>query len=135
MHRSPPGFSVHAIFQARILEWVAVPSCRGSFRPRDQTWVSCVSCIDGWILYHCTTCEGHLYEKYLVIFHILPIILMSNSRSSQSCYSFQHIRMQNLINDQIKSSLSLNDSGKPKTTQNGLVFFLLCCGSFRRVVL
>ena len=28
------------IFQARILEWVAVPSSRGSSQPRDQTQVS-----------------------------------------------------------------------------------------------
>ena len=34
---SPPGFSLHGISQARILEWVAVPSSRGSFRPRDRT--------------------------------------------------------------------------------------------------
>ena len=27
---SPPGFSVHGILQARILEWVAMPSSRGS---------------------------------------------------------------------------------------------------------
>ena len=32
---SPPGFSVHGIFQARILEWVAVASSRGSSWPRD----------------------------------------------------------------------------------------------------
>ena len=31
------GSSVHGILQARILEWVAVPSCRGSSRPRGQT--------------------------------------------------------------------------------------------------
>ena len=37
---SPPGFSVHMILQARILEWVAIPSCRGSSQPRDQTSVS-----------------------------------------------------------------------------------------------
>ena len=30
----------HGILQARILEWVAVPSSRGSFQPRDQTQVS-----------------------------------------------------------------------------------------------
>ena len=34
---SPPGPSVHRILQARILEWAAVPSFRGSSRPRDQT--------------------------------------------------------------------------------------------------
>ena len=42
-----PGSSVHEIIQARILEWVAVPSSRGSSRPRDQTHVSCGSCIKG----------------------------------------------------------------------------------------
>ena len=31
----PPGFSVRGILQARILEWVALPSSRGSFRPGD----------------------------------------------------------------------------------------------------
>ena len=31
------------IFQARILEWVAMPSSRGSFQLRDQTQVSCVA--------------------------------------------------------------------------------------------
>ena len=33
---SPPGSSVHGILQARILEWVALPSSRGSSQPRDQ---------------------------------------------------------------------------------------------------
>ena len=44
---SPPGFSVHAILQARILEWVAMPSSRGPSRPRVQTHLSCLSCIPG----------------------------------------------------------------------------------------
>ena len=37
---SPPGSSVHEISQARILEWVAIPSSRGSSRLRDRTQVS-----------------------------------------------------------------------------------------------
>ena len=32
-----PGFSVHGILQARILEWVALSSSRGSSQSRDQT--------------------------------------------------------------------------------------------------
>ena len=40
------------ILQARILEWVAMPSSRGSFRPRDQTQVSYVSYTGSQILYH-----------------------------------------------------------------------------------
>ena len=35
MDCSLPGFSVHGIFQARILEWVAMPSSRASSQPRD----------------------------------------------------------------------------------------------------
>ena len=46
---SLPGSSVHGILQARIPQWVAISSCRGSSRPRDRT---CVSCIGRLILYH-----------------------------------------------------------------------------------
>ena len=35
--------SVDGILQARILEWVARPSSRGSSQLRDQTWVSCIA--------------------------------------------------------------------------------------------
>ena len=34
MDCSPPGSSVHGIFQARILEWVDIPFSRGSSQPR-----------------------------------------------------------------------------------------------------
>ena len=40
MNCSPPGSSVHGIFQARILEWIAISFSRGSFQPRDRTQVS-----------------------------------------------------------------------------------------------
>ena len=43
MDCSPPGSSVHGILQARILEWVAMPSFRGSSQPRDRTQVSCIA--------------------------------------------------------------------------------------------
>ena len=41
MNCSPPGSSVHGIFQARIPEWEAIPFSRESSRHRDLTWVSC----------------------------------------------------------------------------------------------
>ena len=40
MDCSPPGSFVHGIFQARMLEWVFMPSSRGSSRPRDRIHVS-----------------------------------------------------------------------------------------------
>ena len=48
---SPPGSSVHGIFQARILEWVAILCSRASFPPRDRTRGSCVTCTSRQILY------------------------------------------------------------------------------------
>ena len=54
---SPPGSSVHGIFQARILEWIAISPSRWCSCPRDGIRVFCVSCIDRWILYHWVTWE------------------------------------------------------------------------------
>ena len=36
----PMDYTVHGILQARILEWVAIPFCKGSSQPRDRTRVS-----------------------------------------------------------------------------------------------
>ena len=47
---SPPGFSIHGIFQAWVLEWVAISFSRGSSWPRDWTRVSCITgrCFTIW---------------------------------------------------------------------------------------
>ena len=42
MDYSPPGFSAHGILRARLLEWVVMPSSRGSSQPRDRTHISCL---------------------------------------------------------------------------------------------
>ena len=49
MNCSPPGSSIHEIFQARLLECVAISFSRGASWPRDRT---CISCIGRHILYH-----------------------------------------------------------------------------------
>ena len=46
---SPPGSSIHGIFQARVLEWGAIA----------------LSCIGGQILYHCAPWEAHLEHQRL----------------------------------------------------------------------
>ena len=51
MDCSPLGSSVHGILQARTLEWIAMPSSRGSSWPRERTHVSYVSAFAG-VLYH-----------------------------------------------------------------------------------
>ena len=52
MDGSLPSSSVHEILQARILERIAMPCSRGSSPPRDQTCVSCLSCIGRQVLDH-----------------------------------------------------------------------------------
>ena len=42
MDCSPSGFSIHGVFQARILEWVVISFSRGSSPARDRTQVSCI---------------------------------------------------------------------------------------------
>ena len=49
---SPPGSFVHGVLQARILKWFAIPSSRGSSRPRDQIPVFYVSWIGSQVYYH-----------------------------------------------------------------------------------
>ena len=60
MDWSPPGSSVHEILQARILEWIAMPSSMGSSQPRDWT---CVSCLGRLILYLWATREVPTTEQ------------------------------------------------------------------------
>ena len=55
MDCSSPGSPVPGILQARILEWVAMPSSRRSSQPRDRT---CVSCIGRRVLYRWATREA-----------------------------------------------------------------------------
>ena len=40
---APPGSSAYGIFQARMLEWVAISFSRVSSRPRDRSPVSCIA--------------------------------------------------------------------------------------------
>ena len=61
---SPTVSSVYGILQARILEWIAMTSSRRSSWLRDQTCISCVSCIGRRVLYH--QCHlGNLWEQKL----------------------------------------------------------------------
>ena len=59
----PPGSSVHGILQARTLEWVAVASSRESSQLRNQTHISCVSCIAGRFFTHWATWEAQYLYK------------------------------------------------------------------------
>ena len=68
MDFSPPGSSVHGIFQAKILEWVAIPFSRGPSQAKDWTHVSCVSCIAGGFLTCWAIGEALLFTSNLRLF-------------------------------------------------------------------
>ena len=65
----------HGIFQARILEWVAVTYSGRYSRPRHWSWVSCVSCIGKWVLHHCGTWEAHRHSSGIKMGSVLEIFL------------------------------------------------------------
>ena len=68
MDCSPPGSSVHEIFQTRILEWVAISFSRGSSQPRHQTQVSCIT---GRFFTDWATREA-LYFMYSSVYLLIP---------------------------------------------------------------
>ena len=85
MDYSPPGFSVHGVLQARILEWVATAFSRGSSQPRDQTHISCIAGIffTIWAIREapcCGQCKIHMY-KHTSILLICWIRYIQNSVS------------------------------------------------------
>ena len=94
---NPPGSSVDRLSQARILEWVSISLemgflSRGSSRPRDQTHVSGVSCIDRQVLYCWTTEKPYkgfshrLNPVPFIAFHIMwntPFTYSTNNASGE----------------------------------------------------
>ena len=84
MDCSLPGFSVHGVLQARILEWVAISFSRGSSRPRDWTQVSCIA---GRVFTHWGTREAVELE-----FALMPL---SCSRSPLLPFRTFRIQFEN----------------------------------------
>ena len=68
MDYSPPGSSVHGILQARIQEWVAMPSSKGSSWPRNQTSISYITWIGRWVFFVC------LFGWLVFFFFFLPLV-------------------------------------------------------------
>ena len=83
MDCSPPGSSVHGIFQARILEWVVISYFRGSFQPRDWTCICCLSCIDRQI-YHSDT------RYWILIWSLYSSLFISS-------FSFSDLGMKHFL--------------------------------------
>ena len=103
------GCSVHGILQARILEWVAMSSSRGSSQPRDWTCISWVSYISRRVLYHCIprklsynvtiqrlyckmiptlsvgSMHHHSYKFFFFWWELLRLTLLSSVKPTMDC--------------------------------------------------
>ena len=78
---SPPGFSVHRIFQARILGWVPFPPPGESSWPRYRTYIFCASCIAGRFFTDWATWEAMVLVTSLLLLQAPDLL-----RDSCSCY-------------------------------------------------
>ena len=97
MDCSPPGSSVHGILQARILEWAAIPSSRGSSQPGDWTCISCLQhrpvgslplALPGspWCVVLQNNCNGSIKHRWSQI-----TAANINEKSSKCCQSSQNV--------------------------------------------
>ena len=70
-----PGFSIHEVFQARVLEWAAISFSRGSSQPRDWTQVSCIAdrCFTAW-----TAREASIICIFKYFFNCEPLLSQSH---------------------------------------------------------
>ena len=84
-HQAPLSME---FYQARILDSVAISFSRGSSWSRDQTYISCVSCVGRWRLYHWAIWEAQLtvysylifkqsYEVAIIVLSLLLLLLLS----------------------------------------------------------
>ena len=92
MDSSLPCSSVHGILQARILEWVAMPSSRGSFQPRDGTMSLMSPALAGRSFTNSATWEAHyilgvgvlnLRKQKFFLLKSLNIIDLFNSKAEE----------------------------------------------------
>ena len=104
MDCSPPGSSVHRIFQARKLDWVAISSSRGSSWPKD--WTS-VSCITGGFFTNWAAKLGRTRSRWVV----KCLVLFSCSGSQLMSLVKRHSPFSSMIltseTDEMKSLLKL----------------------------
>ena len=135
MDCSLPGFSVHGISQASILEWVAVSFSRGSSWHGDQTHISCIG---RWILYHWDLgSPGHRTAEHYLWLQV-PMMCVWGSTAAAShclggglkvrcswhfcCDSLPHLRAEFVVQNDGAPTLLLSSLGtlvtcKPRQSQ------------------
>ena len=103
----PLGSSVHGIIQARILEWGTISFSEGSSWPRNQTSISCVSCIAGgfftcWTMLFTYTKNQEKQKTKQQVYELLPIL------SEMSALKFWEEKVTENKNLLTESSLTIS---------------------------
>ena len=128
--RSSPGSSDHGIFQARTLEWVAISFSRGSSWRRVQTWVSCISCIGRWILYHCAPGKPYIHTCCC---SVIRSCLVSDSLWPHGLYSPPGSSVHGILQARILEWVAMPSSrGSSQSMNRTYVSCISCIG--RRVL-
>ena len=96
MDCSLPGSSVHGIFQARVLEWVAISFSRGPSQPKDRTWISCIAdrCFTIWSPY--IYIHSHIYTHTYVCMYVCINEPLHHTPTTLHQLHFQFVKL-NLI--------------------------------------
>ena len=97
LDHSLPGSSVRGILQARILEWVVMPSSRGPSQPRDQTHISNVFCIGMQVLYHWASLVAQLVKNLPAMQETWVQSLSWDPLDVGKGYPLQHFLLENSI--------------------------------------
>ena len=92
MDCGPPGSSVCGILQARILEWVAISSSRGSSQLGDQTCIPYVSCIGRRVIYH-SLHLGSPEDTALLYYCTLCNTAWQSTQEHTTCRGCPHVTM------------------------------------------
>ena len=96
---SLPGSCVHGIFQARLLEWVAISYSRGSARPRDRTRVSRFSWIAGRFFTHWADREAFTVNAKLCWYDVVTGTVPRTDIHHGIGKSNTQKKMQNMVLD------------------------------------
>ena len=92
MDCSLPDSCIHGIFQARTLEWAAISFYRGSFQPRDQTWVFRIVGRRFHRLSHQGSLSTWYYTKYKYMITAIAFpFRMLNARKTMVCFLYPRI--------------------------------------------
>ena len=132
--RSLSGSSVHGIFQARVLEWIAISFSGGSSQPRNRTRVSCIAgkCFTVWATREAKharpPCPSPTSWSLL---NLSPLsrwchpTISSSVVSSSSCLQSFPVSQSFLMSQFFASGVQSTDLKKKKKVQLYLLFFLL----------